>query len=401
MVEQKISWLNTRYAIVQASYWMSFAVVFAFGSVFLLSRGFDNRQIGVIMAMGNVLAAICQSPVASFADRSEKVSLSMISAVTGGGIIGASILLMMLSGQKGLSGLLFLLAATMVLILQPLVNAVGMFFVNKGYSVNFGLARGIGSASYALMASLLGFLVEDFGEKVILYALLAVYVVYVISICFMDTRKDSHRTEVKLKEKEETSSSLKEFVLTYRKFMLMLVGVALLFANHNILNTYMFQIMQSVGGGSQDMGISMALAAISELPAMFLFSWLIIRFRCRSLLQLSAVFFSVKSVLFVFAGSVGMIHGAQLAQALAFALFTPASVYYVNQNIARKDHVKGQALSTTANTVGGVIGSLVGGQLLAGVGAKWMLIVGAMLSIAGTVIVCFFAEEAPGTRSKQ
>lgn len=53
MKEQKISWLNTRYSIIQASYWMSYAAVFAFGAVFLLSRGFDNRQIGVIMAMGN------------------------------------------------------------------------------------------------------------------------------------------------------------------------------------------------------------------------------------------------------------------------------------------------------------------------------------------------------------
>ncbi|MGN0355268.1 MAG: hypothetical protein ACI4EI_09375 [Muricoprocola sp.] len=52
---------------------------------------------------------------------------------------------------------------------------------------------------------------------------------------------------------------------------------------------------------------------------MFLFSWLITRFRCKSLLRLSAVFFSVKAILFVFAGSMGMIHGAQLAQVLAFA----------------------------------------------------------------------------------
>ena len=48
----------------------------------------------------------------------------------------------------------------------------------------------------------------------------------------------------------------------------------------------------------------------------------------------------------------------------AFALYIPASVYYVNETMAPRDKFKGQAVMTATNTLGGVIGSLLGGFLL-------------------------------------
>jgi len=67
--------LNCSYAAIQGSYWMVYAVVGSFASVFLLARGYTNSQIGVILAVANVVAVVLQPMVADFADRSKKVSL--------------------------------------------------------------------------------------------------------------------------------------------------------------------------------------------------------------------------------------------------------------------------------------------------------------------------------------
>lgn len=42
----------------------------------------------------------------------------------------------------------------------------------------------------------------------------------------------------------------------------------------------------------------------------------------------------------------------------AYALFIPASVYYVNKKIAVADRVKGQSLVTTSMTLSGVFAEL-------------------------------------------
>ncbi|MGN0658553.1 MAG: MFS transporter, partial [Emergencia sp.] len=67
--------LNFEYACIQGTYWMVYGVVGSFASVFLLARGYSNSEIGLILAVGNVLAVVMQPPLADFADRTKKISL--------------------------------------------------------------------------------------------------------------------------------------------------------------------------------------------------------------------------------------------------------------------------------------------------------------------------------------
>ena len=59
--------LMLQYCVLQGSYWASFCVLYAFATVFLLSRGFESSMIGVIIAVGNILGVILQPVVASIA----------------------------------------------------------------------------------------------------------------------------------------------------------------------------------------------------------------------------------------------------------------------------------------------------------------------------------------------
>ena len=175
--------------------------------------------------------------------------------------------------------------------------------------------------------------------------------------------------------------------------MFLLVGVSLLFVFHTIINSYMFQIMQPLGGTAANAGTSLSVAALSELPTMFFFSWFLRRFKIRSLMRIAAFFFSIKALLILFAGTIFLINVAQSLQMVGFAMHTMASVYYTNQIIPQKDLVKGQTLMATANTIGGIIGAFVGGQMLSVLSVSAMLLIGTMISIAGTLIVWVSVEK--------
>ena len=50
--------LNIEYACIHANYWMIYGIVSSFASVFLLGRGYSNTEIGIILALANVVAVV-------------------------------------------------------------------------------------------------------------------------------------------------------------------------------------------------------------------------------------------------------------------------------------------------------------------------------------------------------
>ena len=84
-------------------------------------------------------------------------------------------------------------------------------------------------------------------------------------------------------------------------------------------------------------------------------------------------------------------------QLLAYAVFIPAAAYYVSENIDLTDQVKGQAFVTSCFTLAGVFSSLICGIILDRLGVKEMLIVGTVISVAGTLLITFAMMQKSGT----
>ncbi len=390
-----------KYSWLQGSFWMSFCIVFNYASVFLLSRGYSNSQIGIVIAVAGVISTLLQPIVAGLADRSRRLTLRTLVMI---------LAVCMLAGGAALlpGGLHFfcyalfygILLATLQ-ILTPLINAMGMECMNRGIPVNFGLARGIGSISYAVISFFAGTYIERFSTGVIVIPLLIVFcylMVFVAAGCFLfrTERGESHEMEhhtdenkLNCTETERESS----FFRTYKRFFVLLTGISLLFICHNMLSNYLFQIMAYHKGGSREMGIASGLSAVLELPIMIAFSFMIRKFSSRNLLRVSGVFFTVKAFLTLLAGNVMGIYLAQPAQMLGFGLFVPASVYYTNALIRPSDHARGQAFMTATNTIGSVFGSLLGGFLMDQKGIPAMLAAALGVSAAGTILVFISAQH--------
>ncbi len=390
---------TTRYAIVQGNFWMSFCIIFSYASVYLLSKGFKSSQIGMIIAAAGLISAVLQPIVADIADRAKLISLRQI-------IASFSVVMMILAGVLLVPKLHMIVIAfvyaglvAVLQIITPLVNAAGMEWINKGVPVNFGVARGTGSLLFAAISYIAGVAVSKFSTDVIPVLVVLFYILLFVAILTfhfygVEVNENKSFEQISAVEvQEDSTSGIIRFFRRYQKFGVLLIGITICFASHNILNNFMFQIVANQGGSSAQMGTAMAIAAAIELPTMVLFSYVILKIKSSSLLVVSGIFFTIKSLLTFLAGSMIGIYAAQFSQALGFALFVPASVYYVNHLMSEKDKVKGQAYMTVTNTVGSIAGSLLGGILIDYAGVSNMLLASTIIAFIGAIIIFFGVEK--------
>ncbi|TFJ77469.1 MFS transporter [Carnobacterium maltaromaticum] len=390
--------LTIQYGLLQSMYWMGFCAIMGFATVFLLYKDFEGQQIGVILAVSNICAALLQPVIASFADRSKHVTLKTIISFLAFIVILLTILLVLIPVNKVIIALLFILIGTVVLTIQPLLNSLIFEYINRGIKINYGLARGLGSLSFAAISFVLGFIVNRFSPAVLPYLYIFFYTfILLIAYSFKMPRVLKEEPDLSIcnspSKKTFKLAELTTFFKRYHNLYLLLISVCCLFIFHNIISTYLIQIMQNVGGSDTDFGISLALAASVELPTMMGFAYLVRKIKGSTLLKVSAIFFTVKALVFLLAPSVGVIYLGQILQALSFALYIPASVYYMNELMEPTDRIKGQAIIMVAMTLGGVFGNLIGGILLDNFTIFVMLVAGVIFSLLGTLLLCYSVKE--------
>jgi len=264
----------------------------------------------------------------------------------------------------------------------PLLTSMSMEHINTGVPVNFSLARGIGSLAFAILCSSLGFLVDAYGGWVIM---LANIVISVVGVVLVSLFPKPQKTKVVNLEVKPEASNLVEFALRNKTFMLVVLSVAMIFFSHIVINSFTIQIVNHIGGDNSDMGIAVAIAAFIELPAMAMFPWIYRKVRNAGLiLKVAGGFFVLKAVITLFAPTIAWFIVAQCFQFFAYAMLTPASVYYVNAVIPEADKNKGQMCMLMTGAICGLIANLTSGLILdSSGGVRLMMSGGIAVSLAG------------------
>lgn len=384
-----------KYSCLQGSFWMSFCICFSYASIYLLSRGYSNSQIGIVIAVAGVISSVMQPLVAGLAEETGRFTLRRL-------ILFLSLIMLLSAGILLIPQLHFLWNAVLYVVLlatlqmlTPLVNAIGMEWINKGISVNFGLARGVGSIAYAGISFVAGIVIEHYSATTVpVFIIFCYLLVFSAAYVFqLPAKTQASAVSFNAASGTEEQTGEQSFFRTYRKFFVLLVGISFAFISHNMLNNYMFQVMTYHQGGSAETGIASGIAAALELPTMIAFSYIIKKVSSGTLLKVSCIFFTLKAFLTFMATSITGVYLAQLAQIGGFALSVPASVYYTNSLIRPKDRARGQSFMTVTNTVGSIFGSTVGGFILDQRGVSSMLMIATAAGALGTVLVFFSTEK--------
>jgi PPP family 3-phenylpropionic acid transporter len=373
---------------MQSLYYVAYCVVLGYAAVYLGAIGLSSTWIGIILAIGNLFCTFFAPVMAHVIDEKHLSVSHFVMAI--GGIVGLLAILMFMSTNMPIVvGILFAILLGFLLCMMPLLNTLAFIFEEHGITLNFGLGRGIGSASYAITSLILGYIVKTYSPK-----LLPILVLVIMAGLIPLTKSFKIKgVAMKSTNTPKQPTNMKDFVKTYYRFMLMIVGLSLVLADHTLINNFFINIVNHVGGDTSDMGTAVFLAAILELIAMNVFEKIKRRIDVGRLLAFSVVMFSVKHVLTCLAPNMAVIYVAQVLQMFAYAIFIPAGVYYVDQHLPKADTTLGQSLMNNTATVGGIIASAAAGFLIDHTGISNTLLVGAIVSIIGTVIVLLTVER--------
>lgn len=371
----KIS-VDSRYKMMQGLFWMLYCVSPGFVSLYLQGRGLSNAGIGMVTALFGILSTLFQPILGRLSDRNKGLDWRRMILMLAVPCLLICVILPLTPGVW--AGSIFMgLVILLLNLIMPFLNSAHYYYSLAGVNINFGVARGIGSGSYALLAILIGTLAEKFGIEMVPITGIVICLFFILVVFRMPpTAEPVHRTR-------EDSVVQKGFLQRYPEFSIMLVASMLMLTAHNILNTYLLQIIQSFGGSSSQLGIALAIQAIVEVPVLFSFSKLLKRFRARSLMLVAAFGFALKALLYALSVSVLMVYMIQFTQMISFAIFASASVFYTAEVIAEEDQTTGQAFMTSMMTAGSVIGSLIGGWILELRGVRAMLSVNVLIAALG------------------
>lgn len=385
-----------QYSVVQALYWMTSCALAGYAAVYLQDRGLSNTLIGVTVGGAACLSMVIQPLAAQVVES--------ISGLTVKKVIQA--LIVMMAVMFGVLTVIPVPVAGVVILymgmntlnycMPPMLSAMGMEFINRGYYLNFGLSRGLGSISYAVCAAVLGIVIDWFFPGVLgyIYVVLAILLFLAVSAMKdLEAEEPTFQQEIVEREKKPEESIWKT-VCKNKTFLCLMIGFCLANMNNAAIATYTVNIIKNLGGSDTVLGFANFVSAASEMPVMLLFGYFMKKGNCIRLLKVSAVFFLIKPLVLVFANALPLVILGLGLQGLSFGLFTPAAVYYVNSTLIPEQRVKGQAVFsviTAGAATGG--GNVLGGWLQDAFGLQAMLWVCAAMALVGVLFVIGLSEK--------
>lgn len=388
------------YAAAQVFFWMDLCMAISFAAVYLQGLGYNNTQLGAIMAVGNIAGALMGPALAALIDQHDRLTADKLNVpiLT---VQAAALVLMLLCPVKGIVTTVCFMA---YLAFCLPVNAMNLKLCvdaeHAGASIDYGFARGIGSLAYVLISVLLGELID----RTSVHILPAVGLVVVAGQLAANARMSRRLRGLPGAPTAEQGTSVTgnrsmwAFIRGNGRFCVLLAGTAILFFAHNTTCNFFINVTENVGGSTTTMGYLNAFMAAVEIPVMLLFSRVCGGRRSSSVLWLSFAAFALKALAVALAPNVPCLFAAQVLQAPSYALYTAAIVNYVNETIPYEDSAKGQSLAFSMTTIGAVLASLIGGWMYDRFTVTVTLLAAFAFAAVGAVIACLGTVEGPQSK---
>lgn len=381
--------LNLKYALVNIGFMLLVSGSLGFAYNYLSQSGFDDGTIGTTMSLISLIGVFVGPAAADIVDRSQKITQKMF--IVGSMVVCAVFAVILLFIPQGA----FLILPVVVIAFMcstvgmPLLNGMAFIYEKAGGVINYGLCRGLGSAAYAVGSNIVGRLWAGIGRNTLPIWVVAMAIFTIVCVLLMpDAPADSAKD--KDADKEQSISML-QFFSKYKKVLVVVTSLALMYFCHFLVQNYMAKIIGTFTdtGIEEIQGNALFIQAMVELPTMFGFMFLMKKFGIPKIMAVASIFYSIKHVLILLCGSVPMFYASMVLQMLSFAAITPASVYLANDMVNEADRNKGQAVFAIASTVAGLVASFIGGWMFQFLDVKVVITVGVIASIAGTVLMVF------------
>ncbi|MBR0039378.1 MAG: MFS transporter [Lachnospiraceae bacterium] len=365
--------LTAIFYIVQVS-------VLGYTVYFLAENGYTAAQISILMGVFGIVAAITQPTLGYIADKNKNIDFKTILTCIGLLVIILFIALYCFYQRKIAIGLLFGTVYLSTNNMSPFINSSCFYYTDRGYNVDYGIARGCGSFSFAVVSYILGNIMHKYGARLVAVNGVVASILLFVVIMIMPRLKDDSlviKKETNIKSSNTASSNI---IMKYPSFFLMVFAIIFAMCFQNSDCGYMINIIKELGGDSSQLGLANAIAAMVEIPVMFLISKMLKKIHVKKMILIACVFYIVRAFVFHIE-SMTAIYVAQVLQMFTFAILVPSAVYLSDDMMQEEDKNKGQTFIGMAVTTGLILGTFVGGQLIS-IGGTDLLEIGCIV-IAG------------------
>lgn len=381
--------VERRYAAVQGTYWASNCTLRGLMAVFLTYHGFNDAQIGYTSSLVYCFTISLSLLLSAWADRHPDSPLKR--TITGLFLCGlaAAAVLYALPLPVLLFMLVYALNCCFHNCADSILNALMMQYVDNGIPARYGWPRGVGSITYAIMAWVLGTLMETYTPDVILPVFLALCGLSLLALAFLPDPGPR-----KLREKQARVSYL-QMLKGNPTLVLLLCACILSGMGQTTATTFLIRVVEKLGGTSKELGVAMFIQAGVELPMMFASGWLLKRFSARGLLVLSFFSSGLRLIMLRFAPNLPVLYGIMFFSMFCFGIFGFASVLFVNSIAGQQEKVRAQSLLSLCYTggVGGILGNLLAGVLIGPLGVDRVLMLSAALCMAGAGVMVLCTRQ--------
>ena len=377
--------LDLHYTAMQIGYWAMFAAICAYLAALLGARGFSNSQIGLLIAIRCLAGIVCQPLLGGFADRHPEIPLKVIVSLSLALSLAASLVFLLWPMGMGGTAVILIILGGFEISAYPLMDAMAIQFINAGMPIRYSLGRGIGSMAYAVTCVLLGLQTQSAGvESTLITHTALVALVIALTLSYPTFRAAPAAADAPPAEKPH---SVWYLLKSNPPFALMLLAILLGITACLPMSNFLVNVVESRGGGSADLGVALFLMGGFELPTAFFFQRMLRRLGSGKLILLSMVFVTLKAAALLLSFNLATVFLTQPLQMLGYGLFTPASVYFVNESVPEADRVRGQTVMMVAsNGMGGMLGSYISGLALDMGGANLMLLCCIVLGCLAAVL---------------
>ena len=341
--------------------------------------GFSGAAMGMVLAAVNLLGFLCPNFLGAQIDRGRLRSIPTALALLGA---EALFLLPLLAGRQGaaLTAVCYTGFLSLALSANALYTKICVDLQRQIPGLRYGNSRSLGSVSFALCAWGMGLLLE--GRPLILLPAAAMILTALQASSLLRISALSGGLPTAEREESGKGSSMSRFLQDNPRFVLLLAGVAVIFAANNTINNFLYLIVRDLGGTERTLGALNAFIGLIEVPVMLLYARRA-HPRPRRLLALSLCCFPLKLLAVWAAQGIGTLFAAFTLQTLSFALYVPVMVDYVDRVIPYADSAKGQSLGASMISLGTLTATLCSGFWLDALSVKAVLLRLAILAAAG------------------
>ena len=383
---------NGKVRILMGTYFSLNCVALSYVALYLGRFGLQDNTIGMIVSISAILGFILQGMTGRLIDTHPKWYWRNLLMVLGG--FELIVCGLILAGHLANVDVLIIecLYAIFIIItlgMAPLVNTSSFYYTSHGRPVNFGVARGVGSLVFAAVSYIIGIFSVQMGIIFIPICGVILSILFILSVIVLPGLGISHNSVEDDAKSSRGSVISKDFILRNKYFIIMAIGIVMVLILHNMVNSFLIRMVENVGGSSDALGLALAIAAVCELPVLFLYDSFVKKYKISTqiLIFVACLFFVIRGVFYLFATSLVFIYATQILQSVSFALLIASKTHYADEGVGEEDKATGQSIMSMTEASAMVLGTAIGGWAISLGGINMMYIIGIIFAVIGSIVV--------------